>query len=101
MIDRCDSFALNRTVMQAPYETDEGRKTICRAGQGVKCCVFLTFDCAARSWCCEKGRLGGLESYLRQRVLKGDIVASSENCSGHSDFIPAEEPQTVKGNFGE
>jgi len=62
----------------AEYPTDEIAKTVCKMGQGHKCCRYLTIG--GDGWSCEKW--GDLRATLDARAAAGTMVARGDNCEG-------------------
>lgn len=70
-------------TMTATYQsfeppTDEWAKTVCKIGQGHKCCRYLTMS--PDGWSCQKH--GSLASTLDAKARLGQMVARADNCLG-------------------
>lgn len=60
------------------FPDKEWAEEVCRLGQGLACCRYLTM--APDGWSCEKH--GNLKKYLDFRVASGGMVARGDNCPG-------------------
>lgn len=61
-------------------DLSEHIKNVCRIGQGIACCRYLTVG--QNGWNCEKHT--GLQFLLDERVRKKTITARGDNCEGKS-----------------
>jgi hypothetical protein len=60
--------------------TEDHINNVCKIGQGIDCCRYLTLGGSPRGFNCEKGT--GVGILLDDRVRNGQMIARGDNCPG-------------------
>lgn len=67
-------------VEPPPFVDTDYAKTVCKIGQGEKCCRYLVMS--PKGWSCEK--LTTTAMTLDDRVQQGKMVSAGDNCEGRA-----------------